>query len=51
MDDSETGDYYKITDSTRSGFNIQFFDSTDTAISRQFDWAAKGYGAESTEVI
>jgi hypothetical protein len=51
MDNAQTGDYYTISSSDRLGFNIQFFDSSDTGISRQFDWAAKGYGAESTEVI
>lgn len=51
MDNAKTGDYYTISSSDRSGFDIQFFDSSDVGISRQFDWAAKGYGAESTEVI
>jgi len=51
MDSAETGDYFVITDSDRTGFNIQFFNSSDVAISRQFDWTAKGYGAQATEVI
>lgn len=51
MDNAQTGDYWTISNSNRSGFDIEFFDSSDTGISRQFDWAAKGYGAETTEVI
>lgn len=51
MDNAQTGDYFTITNSDRTGFDIQFFNSSDVAVSRQFDWTAKGYGAQATEVI
>ncbi len=40
----QTGDYYVISSKTAAGFNIQFFDSTNTGIQRTFDWISKGYG-------
>jgi hypothetical protein len=39
-----SGDYYAITNKTASGFSITFYDSGDNAISRTFDYVAKGYG-------
>lgn len=51
MDGAQTGDYFNITNSTRTGFDIEFFDSTNSSVSRQFDWSAKGYGAQANEVI
>ena len=38
-----TGDYYTINNITSNGFEITFFDSSDIAISRIFDYIAKGY--------
>ena len=38
-----TGDYYTITNKTGSGFDILFKDSTNTNVSRTFDYIAKGY--------
>ena len=38
-----TGDYYTITNKTSSGFDILFKDSTNSNISRDFDYIAKGY--------
>lgn len=43
----QTGDYYTITSKTAAGFTIQFFDSTNTAIERTFDYVAVGYGRVS----
>ena len=51
QDDVSQGDRYTITNRTRSGFTIRFWDSGDTAVSRDFDWMARGYGYEATEVI
>jgi len=39
-----TGDYYSITSKSATGFTIQFFNSSDTTISRTFDYVARGYG-------
>jgi len=44
--DLQTGDYYVLSSKTRSGFTITFYDSSDTAVSRTFDYVAKGYGRE-----
>lgn len=42
--DMQAGDYGVITSKTVSGFTVEFFDSTDTTVSRNFSWYAKGYG-------
>ena len=44
--DMQTGDYYEIASKSRTGFTITFKNSSDTAISRSFDYVAKGYGVE-----
>lgn len=41
-----TGDYFAISDVTRTGFQVVFRDSTGTAVSRQFTYTAIGYGKE-----
>ena len=51
QDDAEQGDYFKITNKTLSGFDIEFFDKNDVRVSRQFDVAVKGFGFKATEVI
>ena len=38
------GDYYLITNKSGVGFDIAFFDDTDTPIERTFDYVAVGYG-------
>ena len=38
-----TGDYFLLTSKTISGFNIAFKNSSDTGISKTFDYLAKGY--------
>jgi len=44
--DMQTGDYYEITSKSRAGFTITFKNSSGTAVSRSFDYVAKGYGVE-----
>lgn len=39
-----SGDYYTITSPTESGFTIRFYNSSNSAVARTFDWHAKGYG-------
>jgi hypothetical protein len=39
-----TGDYWSITSQTSTGFTIQFFNTSGTAISRNINWIATGYG-------
>jgi hypothetical protein len=38
-----TGDYFTVSNKTVNGFDVSFFNSSDTAISRDFDYIAKGY--------
>lgn len=38
-----SGDYYVIENRTNSGFDITFRNASGTAVSRTFDWIAKGY--------
>jgi hypothetical protein len=38
-----TGDFYEITSKSTSGFDITFKNSGGTAISKTFDYIAKGY--------
>ena len=40
-----TGDYYTLTSKSETGFTIQFFNASNAAIERRFDYVAKGYGA------
>lgn len=44
--DMQSGDYYSLTDVSPNGFTIRFFNSSGSGVARQFDWMAKGYGAE-----
>jgi len=43
-----TGDYYAITSKTKTGFTIQFLNSSASGISKTFDWTAYGFGLKST---
>jgi len=38
------GDYFTITSKSSTGFTITFYDSGANAVSRTFDWVARGYG-------
>ncbi len=38
-----TGDYFLLTGKTINGFNIAFKNSSDTGVSKTFDYLAKGY--------
>jgi hypothetical protein len=38
-----TGDYYRITSASATGFTIRIFDSGDTGVQRTIDWWSKGY--------
>lgn len=41
--DMNTGDYFKVTNITKEGFDIRFKDSSAADISRTFDFIARGY--------
>lgn len=38
-----TGDYYIVSNKTQNGFDILFKNSGGSAVSRTFDWQARGY--------
>ena len=40
----QSGDYYNVTSKTATGFTITFYNSSNTAVDRTFDYVAKGYG-------
>ncbi len=42
-----TGDYFAISNVTRTGFQVLFSDSSGGAISRQFTYTAIGYGRQN----
>lgn len=42
-----SGDYYTITGQSYSGFTIQFFNASNSGVSRTFDYIAKGQGRKS----
>lgn len=44
--DLSQGDYWVITNSTTSGFDIRFYNVSNTGVVRTFDWTAVGYGNE-----
>jgi predicted phage tail protein len=42
--DMDSGDYFRVTNSTSTGFQVTFFDSSNTPVNRNFLWSAVGYG-------
>jgi len=45
--DLESGDYWTITNKSKTGFDIVFKNSSDTIINKQFDYVANGYGLQT----
>jgi hypothetical protein len=41
-----TGDFYVISNKTRTGFDVIFRNSAGAAVSRSFDYQAIGFGRE-----
>jgi predicted phage tail protein len=42
--DMNSGDYFRVTNSTGPSFQVTFFNSSNAAVSRNFLWTAVGYG-------
>ena len=42
----ETGDYMTISNKSRTGFTVEFFNSSDVSVDRDFDYQALGFGYE-----
>ena len=43
-----TGDFFTITSKSKTGFTIRFFNSSNTGISKTFDFQALGHGLKSS---
>ena len=43
MENGNTGDYFTVSNKTINGFDVAFFNNSDTGVSRVFDYIAKGY--------
>lgn len=43
----QQGDYYTITAKSASSFTITFYNASDVAVDRTFDYVARGYGEEA----
>ena len=43
----QTGDYYQITSKSKTAFTIRFYNSSNTGISRTFDYQVVGHGLKS----
>jgi hypothetical protein len=42
-----TGDYFLITSKSKTGFSLTFYNSSNTIVSRIFDYQAIGYGLKN----
>lgn len=51
IDGASSGDYWAFTNRDLTGFDIQFFDKNNVAVSRQFDALIKGFGRKQTATI
>ena len=40
----QSGDYFSVSSITSSGFTVEFFNSSNTSIDRNFTWSAVGFG-------
>jgi hypothetical protein len=43
-----SGDYYEVTSVTRTGFTVHFKNSSNSSVSRNFQYVAAGFGSEQT---
>jgi hypothetical protein len=44
--DLDSGDYYRVTSRSRTGFTVTFYNSSNAAIDRDFQYQVVGYGSE-----
>ena len=43
----QSGDYFTVSSVSATGFSVNFYNSSDAGISRNFNWSAVGYGKGS----
>ena len=41
-----TGDFFTVTSKTRTGFTVEFFNSSGSTVDRTFDFQANGIGMQ-----
>ena len=46
--DLQSGDYYRLTSVTRTGFTVTFYNSSNAVIDRNFQYTAIGYGTKQS---
>ena len=46
MQDADSGDYFRVTGKSRTGFTVQCYNSSNVGIARSINWIATGYGKE-----
>ena len=44
----QSGDYYRLTSVSGTGFTITFYNSSNTVIDRNFQYTAIGYGTKQS---
>lgn len=44
MQDSNSGDYFRITNSSVTGFDVRCFNSSSSGVQRTINWQSAGYG-------
>lgn len=44
--DGETGDYWRVANITRTGFDITIYNSSNSVVSRDINWLAQSYGEQ-----
>jgi hypothetical protein len=43
MQNAASGDYYTISSATATGFTVTFYNSSNTATQKSFNWMSTGY--------
>jgi predicted phage tail protein len=43
----QSGDYFTVSSVSATGFSVNFYNSSDAGVSRNFNWSAVGYGKGS----
>lgn len=51
QDNAQPGDRYVVKNVDVTGFDIEFFDSLDNSVQRQYDYAALGYGRKTLTTL
>lgn len=50
QDNVQAGDRYTLSNQDTAGFDIEFFNSSGTSVTRQFDWVSRGIGRKVVSI-